>query len=65
MSVRRAFLSLKSSSKLTRIALALAVAGGVGSLVAACSAGHDDSEAQYQEVVQIGRDRLPFRLYQK
>jgi hypothetical protein len=65
MSVRRAFQSLKSTSKLTRVVAAVALAGGVAALVAACNGGHDDTEAQYQEVVQFGRDRLPMRLYVK
>jgi len=64
MSVRQAFLSLKTSSKARSVILALAAAASLGAF-AACSAGQDDTESYYQEVVQAGRDRLPLRLYQK
>jgi hypothetical protein len=67
MSVRQAFLSLKASSKATKVvAFALVLAASM-SAFAACSARGEDTGSSASEINDnlYGRDRMPMRTYMK
>jgi hypothetical protein len=67
MSVRQAFLSLKSCTKTTKlVAFVLVVAASFGSF-AACSASTEDAASSSNELNAnlYGRDRMPMRTYLK